>query len=152
MNKEKSNNLKLVKKILLEPSKFRQTDYQNKACFSKGWKTYGFFETWELALNIINNLPPQENTFNELILDTFKVKPYLDIEWYKESFPGIDIDKIKVFIKVSLVDIFSKEFKFELNTNDIYFAQCHRNTSEGYKYSFHVIISTHPSVVFINAN
>ena len=151
-DKEKTNNLKIVKKVLQVPEKFRETDYKNKACFSQGWKTYGCLETWELALNVINNLPPQQNTFNELILDNVNVKPYLDIEWYKESFPEYDSDLIKSCIKECLVTIFKIEFQYELNTNDIYFTQCHRITNKGYKFSFHVIISTHPSIVFFNAN
>lgn len=152
-NKVAFNNFKIVKKLLTEPLKFRDTEYYNKACFSQSYKKYGYVETWDIALNLLNNLPPNENTFNELILDTSKVKPYLDVEWLKETFPSYNPDSVKMKIKKCLVYIFKKDFNYSLQDNDIYFTKCHRQKNDGYKYSFHVIISTHnPVLVFENTN
>ncbi len=146
------NNIKILKKQLLEPSKFRETDYKGKACFSYGYRKYGCMETWCTVLNLMSILPNTENIFNELIMETSKVKPYLDVEWIKEDFPGYDVDKVKVSIRELLVKIFAKDFEIPLDKKDIYMTKCHRQTSKGYKYSFHVIVSTHPTVVFENTN
>lgn len=151
MSAEK-NNLKIIKKHLTEPSKFRETCYTDKACFSQNYRKYGFMETWDIVLNLLNNLPPNENVFNELILSSSKVKPYLDIEWMKEDFPEYDHDKVKLDVKECLVKIFEKDFNYKLNKQDILFAKCHRQKNNGYKYSYHVIVSTTPTIVFLNTN
>ena len=149
----KNGNLKIIRNLLLQPSKFRNTEYHNKACFSQSYKKYGFIETWDVALNLLNNLPDNENVFNELIMEESKVKPYLDIEWLKETYPDYDPDKVKIKIKSCLIKIFNEHFNYKLDLNDIYFTRCHRRKNDGYKYSFHVIVSTHnPSIVFKNSN
>lgn len=150
--RESLNNLTLIKKQLYDPLKFRNTEYTNKACFSQAYKKYGFLETWDVAINLLNNLPHNENVFNELILDSSKVKPYLDVEWLKETFPDYDPDTVKAMLKDSLVDILKTDFSYDLKKSDIYVAKCHRNKNDGYKYSFHVIISSHPTIVFENTN
>lgn len=153
VNKIASNNFKIIKKMLTEPYKFRELDYHQKACFSQNYEKYGFVETWDIALNLLNNLPNNENIFNELIMETSKVKPYLDVEWLRDSFPTYKPDNVKMKIKRCLVYIFKKEFEYNLDTSNIYFTKCHRDTSKGYKYSFHVIISTHnPMIVFEKTN
>jgi P4 family phage/plasmid primase-like protien len=148
--KTRNINLKLIKKTLMDPKKFRDSDYVNKACYSQEYKKYGCMENWEIALNALDNLPDRENIFNELILDCHKVKPYLDIEWLKENFQDYDPHDIKKEIQRSLIEIFSKKFNYDLDKNDIYFSSCHRRKNGNFKYSFHVVVSTHPSVVFIN--
>lgn len=152
-DKEAKSNLNILKKTLLDPCKFRDSEHRNKACYSQGWKKYGYVETWDVALNLLSNLPANENVFNELILETNKVKPYLDVEWIKEDFPSYNPEMVKMKLKRSLVHIFRTDFDYKLDQRDIYFAKCHRPKNEGYKYSFHVIVSTHnPTVVFENAN
>lgn len=147
-----NNNLKIIKKLLKEPAKFRETDYQGKACFSQGYKKYGYTETWDIALNMLNNLPLNENIFNELILEESKVKPYLDIEWVRETYTHLDPNIVKYKLKRHLINVFKDSYEYDLDINDIYFAECHREKTNGYKYSFHVVISTHPSIMFLNAN
>jgi len=148
-----TNNFNIIKKQLLDPAKFRLTDYHKKACFSENCRKYGFVDTWDIALNLLNNLPENKNVFNELIMDTSIVKPYLDVEWIKQDFPTYNPDNVKLKIKKCIIYIFKKEFDKQLVDNDIYFAKCHRQKGDSYKYSFHVIISTHsPMLVFKNAN
>ncbi|HEY9701919.1 MAG TPA: phage/plasmid primase, P4 family [Allocoleopsis sp.] len=153
MSLAKTKNLKLIKKTLHEPSKFKQNiEYHGKACFSQGYLKYGCLESWETALPILNNLPENENIFNELILENSKVKPYLDIEWFKDEFPKLNPDDIKFTLRKLIKDIFLECFDIEINSNDIYFSQCHRKKKDDFKFSFHVVISYHPSIVFENAN
>src|SRR4029078_1148991 len=148
----KSNNLKLVKKVLVEPSKFREQDFTGKACFSYNYKKYGCLDTWDLALNLLGNLPPTENLFNELIIDGMKVKPYLDVEWMKSDQPDLHEDDVRFELKDKIVEIFKKDFNYELKSTDILFAKSHRPKNTSFKYSFHVIINTQPNIVFLNTN
>jgi P4 family phage/plasmid primase-like protien len=147
-----SANLKIVKKLLSTPEKFRATDFKDKANFSQGYTKYGSFDNWGAAMKVLNNLPQNENIFNELILSPAKVKPYLDVEWFKDEFPDLDNFKVKEDLKKLLIEVFLEDFKYELSTRDIYFSSCHRPKNDRYKYSYHVIISTHPTVVFFNSN
>lgn len=153
INKTLSKNLAIVKKQLTEPSKFRQTDYSGKACFSQACMKYGYVDTWDIALNLLNNLPENENIFNELIMDTSKVKPYLDVEWTTQCFPEYNKDDVKIKLRKSIIYIFKKEFNKVLKVDDIYFTSCHRKKGDTFKYSFHVVVSTHsPMLVFKNTN
>jgi putative DNA primase/helicase len=145
-------NLKTIKGVLKKPEVFRSSAYQGKACFSRGYKTYGFFDDWDIALNLLSGIADNEKIFNELILSPSKVKPYLDIEWMESSFPDLDPDTIRTQIKTLLVKIFEESFEYSLDMKNIYFASCHRPKSGDIKYSFHVVISTNPCVVFENAN
>lgn len=149
----KSNNLKMVKKVSMTPEKFRKTNYIGKACFShENYTKYGSFDNWEIASNIINNLPVGENTFDELILPGNKVKPYLDIEYIKEEKPDLLPSDVKTEILTRLVEIFKDDFNFSLSKNDIYISECHRKKKDQYKYSFHVVVSTTPTIVFEDTN
>lgn len=141
-----------LKRVLLTPSKFLATDYKNKACFSYGYTQYGCFEDWDIALKVLENLPKNEKICNELLINNCVVKPYFDIEWLKADFPDYDNDRVKFHIKDILVEIFSRDYHFELKENDIKFAKCHRETKGTTKFSFHVVVSTHPTVVFENSN
>lgn len=152
MVKDESANLKIIKKLLLEPCKFRETDFVGKACFSQDYKKYGCLETWESALEKLNHLPPNENVFNELIIGGAKVKPYLDIEWMSEKYPHLIPEGVMLKVKENLMKIFIEEWEIDLKIGDIYTAKCHRKKSNGYKYSFHIVISSHPSIVFKNSN
>lgn len=147
-----SANLKILKKLLHTPEKFRATDYKDKANFSQGYTKYGSFDNWGAAMKLLNNLPLNENIFNELILNPAKVKPYLDVEWFKDEFPELDNFKVKEDIKELLIEIFLEDFKYELAPRDIYFSSCHRPKNDRYKYSYHVVVSTHPTIVFLNSN
>lgn len=146
-----SNNLKIMKKILMKPEKFRDTNYAGKACFSYNYMQYGSLENWPIALNILNNLPPNENICNELILESSKVKAYFDIEWLKNDFPDLKAFMVREEITEGLVNVYKKEFDIVLNRDDIHFATCHREKTDGFKYSFHIVVSTHPAIVFLNA-
>jgi putative DNA primase/helicase len=150
----KQANLKTLKKLLMKPSEFRTLNTEGKACISFDYKTYAYFDNWNIALNIINNLPEGNNVCNELILEHSKVKPYFDIEYIREELPNLDPDKLKIDIKEKLIAIFKKEWDYNLVMSDIYFSTCHRRKDENiYKYSFHAVVSTHnPAVVFENAN
>jgi P4 family phage/plasmid primase-like protien len=144
----KRNNLRIIKKQLMTPTEFRKTDYINKACFSYDYKKYGCFENWEVALEKLNNLPNEENLFHELILEGMKVKPYLDIEWYQEAFINLCQNSTIGIIIELLISLFKKEWDFILNLKDICIATCHRKTSKGFKYSYRIVISTNPTIVF----
>ena len=146
-----SNNLKIMKKTLMVPEKFRKNDYNGKACFSHNYIKYGSFENFHIMLNILNNLPLNENICNELILENSKVKPYLDCEWIKSDFPDLDPDYVKMEIKEKLISIFDREFSVEVKPKEIIFAKCHRNKNDGYKFSFHVVVNTKNTVCFKNA-
>lgn len=153
MVSQASENFKCIKKVLMPPQKFFQTDTENKACFSYNYKQCGAFETWELAWGKLSDLPPQENVFHELILSHSKVKPYLDIEWFQEKFPEYYPDKILMLIKEKIVQIFKDDWGVVLKNNEIYVASCHRKKTEGYKYSYRIVISTHnPTIVFNSTN
>lgn len=149
-----TNNLRILKKTMMSPEKFRETDYKEKACFSYNYQKYGSFDNWEIALGVLNNLPINENICNELILSSSMVKPYFDVEYLKEDYPELDPDAVRLEIKNCLIDIFKKEYKFDLKSSDITFARSHRKKkdSDNFKYSYHIVISTHPSVVYLNAN
>ena len=149
----RSNNLRLAKKVCMEPKKFKKTEYINKACFSTdNYSKYGCFESWETAINILNNLPQNENNYNELLLPGNKVKPYLDIEYLKNENPDLHPNDVKTEVMDRLINIFKDEFKYSLRKSDIFFSECHRKKKEDYKYSFHVVISTKPTIVFETTN
>lgn len=142
-------NISILKKTLTDPKKFRESRYQDKACFSHNWKQYGYVETWDIAWNLMKCLPEGDNTFNELITESHRVKPYLDVEWLKEDYPNYNPDIVKMKIKKCLVYIFKNDFDITLDQGDIYFTKCHRQKKDGFKYSYHVIVSTHkPMIVF----
>lgn len=145
-------NFKTIKKNLLPPKEFKKTDYDNKACFSYNYKLHGSLETWELAWEKLKELPKNENVFHELMMPDRKVKPYLDIEWYRDKFPELIPEKVLLDLKELVISIFKNEWDFDLQYKDIYVASCHRNKTEGYKNSFRIVISTHPSLVFLNTN
>jgi P4 family phage/plasmid primase-like protien len=146
------DNLKIIKKNLTTPVLFKKTDYLDKACFSYNYKQYGSMETWELAWEKLKELPPNENIFHELILGERKVKPYLDIEWYTEKFPELMPDRVLMDIKELVISILKNEWGKDVKYNDIYVASCHRKKTDGYKNSFRLVVSTHPSIVFVNTN
>jgi putative DNA primase/helicase len=148
-----AENLKTIKKVLLAPAKFLLNDNENKACFSYNYKQYGAFETWELAWDKLSELPHQENVFHELIQSQCKVKPYLDIEWFQEKFPDYLPDRILMTIKEKILEIFKEDWDIELSNNEIYVASCHRKKTEGYKYSFRIVVSSNQTTMaFENTN
>lgn len=150
-----NDNLKFIKKVLIEPKKFLENidQYKNKACFSQGWKKYGCFDNWSVASEKLSDLPKNENIFNELILPFHKVKPYLDVEWTKELF-NYDEYEVAQEIKKGICFIFQQKWNVNIDKNDICVLECHRKISHGeFKYSFHFIISTtNPVLVFKNTN
>lgn len=150
MDKE---NLKLIKKVLVAPSKFIQADHDGHACFSQDYRLYGSFENWDLAWSKLKNLPPNENVFHELLISTSKVKPYLDVEWMQEKFPDLMPDRVLMTIKEQIVLIFKEDWGVDLKPNEIMVASCHRKQASGFKYSFRIVVSTSPQTfVFENAN
>lgn len=155
MGNQAQENLKTLKKNLLTPEKFKKDHdhFAGKACFSYNYKLYGCLETWDLVLDKMKELPLNENIFHELILSDFKVKPYLDVEWYSEKFPELVPERVLLDLKEAIFKIFKDEWEFDLKQNDIYVASCHRMKTEGFKYSYRILISTHsPMLVFKNTN
>lgn len=147
------DNKKIVKSRLKTPKDFRNEDYHNKACFSRDYKLYGYFENWTEAIKILSNLPVGENVINELIMDTHKVKPYLDIEWYKNDFENYRPSEVKEKVKRCIMYIFKEYYEREVLDEDIYFSRCHRESDKGYKNSFHAVVSTKGrTLVFENTN
>lgn len=144
-------SLKILKSYLVTPDKFREQDHKDKACFSQGCKKYGALESWSDVISLIDSVSDNEKVFNELILENTKVKPYLDIEWFDSEYT-FDKSNVVEVIRNYLKDIFSEIFDIELVDNDILFTKCHRKKQDDFKNSFHVVISTHPSIVFENAN
>ncbi len=147
----KKDNLKRLKKVLHKPKDFKENiDYHNKACFSYNYILYGCWETWEDLIEMFNNLPPDENLFNELILTNSLVKPYLDIEWYDTECNMKAEDILNILLK-GIKDVFEKEFDIEIIDEEIKISECNRITSKGYKYSYHIVINTTgPTFVFEN--
>lgn len=143
---EKNQNFSFIKSTLLSPTKFFEKNdkhtLKDKACYSHDYTKYGYMETWETVLEKVNNVPKDNMFFNELITSEHKVKPYLDIEWYKEDFPTYDPDDVKRAIKEHVTYIFKEFHEIELNHDNFRIASCHRQTNKGYKYSFHLIIVT----------
>jgi len=100
MNESESNasikiqkdNLKILKKSLMTFDKFckEYKSFSNRACFSFDYKQCGSFENWDIALSILNNLPPENRLCNEKIMQNVKVKPYFDIEFMRELFDITD--------------------------------------------------------------
>jgi P4 family phage/plasmid primase-like protien len=152
MGNPKTDNLKILKQNLLSPANFKKIDHGMRACYSYDYKQYGVLETWEFAWEKLKDLPVNQNIFHELIHGERKVKPYLDIEWYSEKYPDHMPDKVLLDIKELLIDIFKNEWNRDLSYKDIYVASCHRRKTEGYKISFRIVISTHPTIVFLNTN
>ncbi len=147
------SNLSAVKKLLQTPDKFvKQEDYKDKACFSYAFRTYGCIERWDLALNLLNNLPKNENVFSEVIFDHNKVKPYFDIEWYKEEYPEYNEKKVLQVTKEAIKEVMKTEHDYELHEEDLFVASNHRQVDKNFKYSYHIIVSTHPTIVFENTN
>lgn len=153
MVNQATENFKTIKKNLETPVNFKKNTREGKACFSYNYKMYGSLETWDLAWERLKELPHNENIFHELIMENSKVKPYLDIEWYQEKYPTLTPERVLLNLKENIISIFKKEWDFDLQNSDIYTASCHRGKTEGYKYSFRIIISTHsPQLVFENTN
>lgn len=86
--KIQKDNLKILKKSLMTFDKFckEYKSFSNRACFSFDYKQCGSFENWDIALSILNNLPPENRLCNEKIMQNVKVKPYFDIEFMRELF------------------------------------------------------------------
>lgn len=147
--KLQKENFKIVKKMFMTFEKFckEYKNFNNRACFSYDYKMCGSFEDWNVALQIINNLPEENRIFNEKIMQNVKVKPYFDIEFMESLIDDnnidMDIDDIKVHVKEKLKEIFKTSYDIDLESKNILVATCHRNIqNKGKKYSFHVIINT----------
>jgi P4 family phage/plasmid primase-like protien len=156
MEQIKRENYTFLKQLLKKPEEFfkenRYEDLSAKACFSEAYKKYGFLESWESALTYLCNLPKNKNVFNELIFGNMRVKPYLDIEWIKEDNPDLQPEEVIYNIKKNLVDIFEEIYQYKLDPNDILVASCNRKKNQGFKYSYHIVVSTTPTVVYENSN
>lgn len=144
--KIQKENFKIIKKSLMTFDKFCKefTNFNGRACFSYDYKMCGSYENWDVALSLINNLPQENRLFNEKIMKDVKVKPYFDIEFMEsllENLP-VDVDEIKVLVKNALKVVFKETYEITLESNDILFANCHREIpNKGKKYSFHVVIN-----------
>jgi P4 family phage/plasmid primase-like protien len=150
-----TENLRVIKKNLQTPKEFKKTSHENNACFSYNYKLYGSLESWDLAWDKLKDLPHNENIFHELILENTQVKPYLDVEWFQEKFPDTLPEKVILHIKECMIDIFKNEWSYKLNSKDIYVATCHRKKTEGYKFSFRVVVASRGEdgmIVFENTN
>lgn len=150
-----NQNFTFLNKILYTPDVFHKKytipEIRHKACFSYNYIKYGFMDTWEAVFEKIQNLPEQHKLFNELLTCEHIVKPYLDIEWYREDFPTYDPDKVKIYLKDKITEIFKDYFDVDLLPNNLKVSSCHRNTDKGYKYSYHIVIHTiSPMYVFQN--
>jgi putative DNA primase/helicase len=150
-----NENFKILKKNLFKPAEFKKqyaTEISKKACFSYNYTKYGCLESWALAWDKLKALPQNENVFHELIFGERPVKPYLDIEWYQEKYPELKSDYVIMIIKDAVISIFKDEWNTDINEKDVYIASCHRSKTEGYKYSYRLVISTHPTIAFANTN
>jgi P4 family phage/plasmid primase-like protien len=148
---EKENSKKLLKNILVKTEEFkRDPKKKGKACFTRAYKLFGYYDNWEVALSVINKLPPSERVYNELILPESMVKPFFDVEWIAHDYPDYIPERVLLDIKENLIDIILETWNIKITDADFYVKSCHRNTNKGYKYSFHFIISTKNSIVFKN--
>lgn len=151
--KTANENSKTVKKILVNPKKFKDdiSYHKKRACFSRNnYKNYASFENWSIAINVLNNLPKNESDCAELLLDDQYVKPYLDIEWKKRQYPYLTERFFKEFVIQKIQEVFKTEFDIPLHERDILFASCHRDQGDEFKYSYHIIIYTEPQLVFVD--
>lgn len=149
---QQNENFRSINQLLLMPEKFFKQYapdmFSTKACYSYSYLKYGFMDTWDTCINLLNNLPKQKRIFNELVTKYHKVKPYLDVEWYKEEY-NYDPDEIKIIIKKTIIKVFEEHYSINIKFSNIKIGKCHRNTDKGYKYSFHFIINTEaPMYIF----
>jgi P4 family phage/plasmid primase-like protien len=148
---EQIENLKILKKIMVKRTKFSETNYKGRANFSMyNYSMCGSFESWPIALKILNYLPDSEKSCNELIMENTLVKPYIDIEWKQKEFNSLSETTVKTNITNYIIEIFNNEFSVSLTSNNIYFASCHRHIGEDFKYSFHVVINSKENFCFQN--
>lgn len=159
----KSNpSLKILNKVLVEPKDFEKKypNYKELACFSKDCKKYGALEDWEEFLELTKDLPKEERVFNELIKKETLVKPYLDIEWMKEEFPALE--EIEGNVIEAVKKIILKYFEGgetrkdrkprKIKEEDILVSACCREKATGYKYSYHIVVSTDKPVLVFKEN
>lgn len=142
--------LKKIQKLLMNNDLFDKSEYNNKACFTN-YKQRGMCENWDEVFQLFSKISIDDRIFHEYIPRHCLVKPYLDIEWYKNDLPDVEEN--------SVIQNIINTVKFVLETNwdlpgpildtDIYVSSCHRETLKGFKYSFHLVVTTcEPTIVF----
>ena len=157
-----SSYKKFKKEFLKKSDVFRKelnNDYRSKAIVSYNYSLFGYKTDWkELLENIKNSEELKDNYWNEYICDNQLVRPYLDIEWLDHNYASEKILDKRYYKNIILKDIvestiklFKEEWEIDLHRDCIKIKECHRDVPEGYKISYHLIISTEVcSVVFTN--
>jgi P4 family phage/plasmid primase-like protien len=145
-----NNTLRKIQKLLINNDLFDNSDYNNKACFTN-YKQRGMCENWDEAFKLFSNINIDDRIFHEYIPRHCLVKPYLDIEWYNHEFPNLNennaIQNIIDAVKFVLGN--NWELSRPITNQDIYISSCHRETLKGFKYSFHLVVTTcEPTIVF----
>ena len=117
--------------------------YQNK--FLK--YIFSSFSTWEEHFKNINKLSVgvknKRSYIYEMIREGLTVKPHLDIEHVYNNFDEYQMNRVIFLNKCisDILDIFKKEYEYEITRDDIYICENSRSTDNGFKMSFHFVIS-----------
>lgn len=128
---------------------FVNTITNNQMCMK-----YQSFKDYETYISYIqteyNNKPMR---FCEMISENNKCKPYLDIEYILDddvSEKDIKINKKEYLDKLTneIINVFKEHYKYDLDKKYIYIADSSGKCDEGYKISFHIIITTPDQVLF----
>lgn len=132
---------KLIQSKLISHEAFKKSDYHGKACFTN-YALKGCFDEWRQAIETFSCLRQVELIYHEFVPRESQVKPYLDIDWAKEQVPGLDPEVVIENVVHAVIYILEEEWGIIVTEKDIYVCSCHRNTKKGYKYSFHLVVTT----------
>lgn len=93
---------------------------------------------WRSFWEIYNKKPIIHRFLFELILSTYPCKPYLDIEWKKESdVINMPLNNFIDMLRTDLIYIFYNRYNISITKNNILILSSHSNI----KISFHIIIN-----------
>lgn len=130
------------------PKVFKAERHDGAAKFSHNMKKYGCLDSWDIALEFFENLEERDRQYHELLLENTPVKPYFDIEWIQSDYPNADPEFVLSDIKNAIRNAMGHNWNLPAPDEVIFVATCHRQVAAGFKYSFHVVVSTSPVVYF----
>lgn len=103
----------------------------------KNYRQFVSFPSWDVCWNKYINTAWNKRYLNEMILVDKPCKPYLDIEWIKDSDNINEYDFILQLIN-DIILVFQKRYNITITENDFYITEAHSET----KISFHLVITT----------
>lgn len=126
-------------------------------------RNYKFFYThnWENLFELIdtfrskytgddNDTDKMVYCVNEIIVEDQPRKPYFDIEYVYKSKKEFNKNYKQVMDDIieAIIDVFEIHFDKKITRSDILLTSACGTTNEGYKLSYHVVISTDPVIYF----